>query len=294
MNAPIEIPNNIILKSIYPRTISLLSPNYINDIIEGIMDYILTTDKVYHKNIEIESKLGQFNFISEKAKVFSYINETFRIPDNKSNQFQYKFISGISPSNFYSIWNAIERECNIRNSGIRRIEPIVIKDTFYENGIRVSKFYKGGDLIKEETIKKENRIDFNVRNYGNDFRITCSKEIDTMCDNENSSINKRDKFRISYLFSYFEIDLTISKSNDINERYNYEVEIEIKNLVDLLKGQNWEFNLRTILMRFMQNIINLYTAILPDSINLIDNQERNFKNCYGDYLQNQVKKNINK
>ena len=47
-------------------------------------------------------------------------------------------------------------------------------------------------------------------------------------------------------------------------------------------------------MRFMQNIINLYTAILPDSINLIDNQERNFKNCYGDYLQNQVKKNINK
>ena len=133
-----------------------------------------------------------------------------------------------------------------------------------------------------------------MRNYGNDFRITCSKEIDTMCENENSSINKRDKFRISYLFSYFEIDLTISKSNDINERYNYEVEIEIKNLVDLLKGQNWEFNLRTILMRFMQNIINLYTAILPDSINLIDNQERNFKNCYGDYLQNQVKKNINK
>ena len=293
MNAQIEIPNNIILKSIYPRTIPLLSPNYISDIIEGIMDYILRTDKVYYRNIEIESKLGIFNFIGEKAKVYSFINETFRIPDIKSNQFKSEFRAGISPSNFYSIWNAIERECNNRNSGIRRIEPIVIKDTFYENNIRVSKFYQRGDLIKEVTIKKENKVHFNVRNYGNDFRITCSKEMDTMCENEKFFKKKRDKFRISYLFSYFEIDLTISKSNDSND-YCYEVEIEIKKLVDLLNGPNWEFNLRTILMRFIQNIINLYTAILPDSINLIDNQERTYKNCYGDYLQNQVKKNINK
>ena len=292
MNAQIEIPNNIILKSIYPRTIQLLSPNYINDIKESIMDYILKTDKVYYGNIEIESKLGWFNFISEKAKVFSFINETFRIPEY-SNDFQYNFIASISPSKFYSIWNAIQRESNNINSGITRIEPIVIKDTFYKNGIRVSKFYKGGDLIKEETIKKENKVNFNVRNYGNDFRITCSKEIDTMCDNEDTVYMKRDKFRVSYLFSYFEIDLTISKKDNINE-YSYEVEIEIKKLVDLLKGQNWEQDLKIIIIRFIQNIINLYTSILPDSINLIDNQERRFNNCYGDYLQNLKLKNVNK
>ena len=290
----IQIPNNIILKSLYTKTLPLLSPNYINDIVENITEYILNTDPIYYRNIEIESKLGYFEFLGEKSKIFSLINETFKLPDIKSKDFLYNFKATISPSNFFAIWNAIERESYIKNSGIIRIEPLNIVDKINYDGIRLSKIYKEGEFIKKEIIKKEDKVNFNVRNYGNDFRITCSKEIETDFNENDSFRLTRDKFRVSYQFSFFQIDLTISKNSLEPDNYCYEVEIEIKNLVDLLKGQNWEFNLRTILMRFMQNIINLYTAILPDSINLIDNQERRFNNCYGDYLQNLKLKNVNK
>ena len=49
----IQIPNNIILKSLYTKTLPLLSPNYINDIVENITEYILNTDPIYYRNIEI-------------------------------------------------------------------------------------------------------------------------------------------------------------------------------------------------------------------------------------------------
>ena len=126
-------------------------------------------------------------------------------------------------------------------------------------------------------------------NYGNDFRITCSKEIETDF-NENESFRlTRDKFRVSYQFSFFQIDLTISKNSLEPDNYCYEVEIEIKNLDKLIgKNNNWKFDLKRVLVRFIENILNLYTAILPDCYNLIS-QEENFKNCYGDYLQNNIK-----
>ncbi len=285
----IQIPNNIILKSLYTKTLPLLSPNYINDIVENITEYILNTDPIYYRNIEIESKLGYFEFLGEKSKVFSLINETFKLPEIKSKDFLYNFKATISPSNFFAIWNAIERESYIKNSGIIRIEPLNIVDKINYDGIRLSKIYKEGEFIKKEIIKKEDKVNFNVRNYGNDFRITCSKEIETDF-NENESFRlTRDKFRVSYQFSFFQIDLTISKSSLEPDNYCYEVEIEIKNLDKLIgKNNNWKFDLKRVLVRFIENILNLYTAILPDCYNLIS-QEENFKNCYGDYLQNNIK-----
>ena len=285
----IQIPNNIILKSLYTKTLPLLSPNYINDIVENITEYILNTDPIYYRNIEIESKLGYFEFLGEKSKVFSLINETFKLPDIKSKDFLYNFKATISPSNFFAIWNAIERESYIKNSGIIRIEPLNIVDKINYDGIRLSKIYKEGEFIKKEIIKKEDKVNFNVRNYGNDFRITCSKEIETDF-NENESFRlTRDKFRVSYQFSFFQIDLTISKNSLEPDNYCYEVEIEIKNLDKLIgKNNNWKFDLKRVLVRFIENILNLYTAILPDCYNLIS-QEENFKNCYGDYLQNNIK-----
>lgn len=285
----IQIPNNIILKSLYTKTLPLLSPNYINDIVENITEYILNTDPIYYRNIEIESKLGYFEFLGEKSKIFSLINETFKLPDIKSKDFLYNFKATISPSNFFAIWNAIERESYIKNSGIIRIEPLNIVDKINYDGIRLSKIYKEGEFIKKEIIKKEDKVNFNVRNYGNDFRITCSKEIETDF-NENESFRlTRDKFRVSYQFSFFQIDLTISKNSLEPDNYCYEVEIEIKNLDKLIgKNNNWKFDLKRVLVRFIENILNLYTAILPDCYNLIS-QEENFKNCYGDYLQNNIK-----
>jgi hypothetical protein len=285
----IQIPNNIILKSLYTKTLPLLSPNYINDIVENITEYILNTDPIYYRNIEIESKLGYFEFLGEKSKIFSLINETFKLPDIKSKDFLYNFKATISPSNFFAIWNAIERESYIKNSGIIRIEPLNIVDKINYDGIRLSKIYKEGEFIKKEIIKKEDKVNFNVRNYGNDFRITCSKEIETDFNENDSFRLTRDKFRVSYQFSFFQIDLTISKNSLEPDNYCYEVEIEIKNLDKLIgKNNNWKFDLKRVLVRFIENILNLYTAILPDCYNLIS-QEENFKNCYGDYLQNNIK-----
>ena len=285
----IQIPNNIILKSLYTKTLPLLSPNYINAIVENITEYILNTDPIYYRNIEIESKLGYFEFLGEKSKIFSLINETFKLPDIKSKDFLYNFKATISPSNFFAIWNAIERESYIKNSGIIRIEPLNIVDKINYDGIRLSKIYKEGEFIKKEIIKKEDKVNFNVRNYGNDFRITCSKEIETDFNENDSFRLTRDKFRVSYQFSFFQIDLTISKNSLEPDNYCYEVEIEIKNLDKLIgKNNNWKFDLKRVLVRFIENILNLYTAILPDCYNLIS-QEENFKNCYGDYLQNNIK-----
>ena len=76
----IQIPNNIILKSLYTKTLPLLSPNYINDIVENITEYILNTDPIYYRNIEIESKLGYFEFLGEKSKRFSFVHIPYKPP----------------------------------------------------------------------------------------------------------------------------------------------------------------------------------------------------------------------
>ena len=104
---------------------------------------------------------------------------------------------------------------------------------------------------------------------------------------------ERNKFRVSYQFSFYRIDFTITTAS--NESFpSYEVELEINKLKELLKENNGAVDfgiISTILERFMQNIINLYTAISPETYSTILSKNDNpFKSKMGNYLEFNVKK----
>ena len=272
MQEPLEkIPSNVIIKTNYLYTKRMMSSHFFPIIIEKIMKYIKDYPKNY-ENLEIEAKLGRFEFTGASMKNFEKINEIFVIPDNIETHFsvnKYNFVSGVSPRNFFLIWNALEKEAKLNGANIECIKPIIYKDTIYKGNKRKSEIFQNGKLIKEEIIRKENKEHINVRNNGFDFRITCSKEMPTDIDqNEEKNVeNVREKYRISYQLSFYRVDLTLSKDKVKNEEY-YEIEIELNLLKNELVGvkQIDENKIRAILDRFIQNIFNLYSVLMPEAI----------------------------
>ena len=112
----------------------------------------------------------------------------------------------------------------------------------------------------------------------------------------------REKYRTSYQLSFFRVDLTLCKDNNSQ---SYEVEIEINKLKEeLLKGKQIdEMNIRLILDRFIQNIFNMYSVLMPESIAYNAHQEEQInydiglnkhlkpeeiKNTFGNYFQNNL------
>ena len=282
-------PSNVIIKTSYKYTKNLLSSKYFNSIIDQIMLYIYQHPDNY-ENLEIEAKLGYFDFKGDNVKVLEKINETFIIPETikpSTPSNKYIFNSGISQKNFYLIWSALDKEYHLNGSNIQFIKPQTYKDTMYNNNIykttkRKSIIFQDGQPIKEEIIRKENKKNINVRNNGCDFRITCSHEMPTEIDNNNDKMDiERDKFRISYQLSYYRVDLTISKESNNNE-YGYEVEIELNKLKEELARTKKidDMKVRTILDRFIQNIMNLYSVLVTESI--INNAK------HDEYLVNQL------
>ena len=265
-----KIPSNVIIKTSYKYTKELLNASYINTIINQIIKYIKDHPNSY-ENLEIEAKLGHFEFRGEGVKVLEKITETFIIPEsiktsNLSNK--YFFNAGILQKNFFLIWSALDKESKLNGSGIKCLQPQTYKDTIYKTNKRCSLIYQDGQLLKEEVIRKENKKNINVRNGGYDFRITCSEERPTEIDEkEDIKDNERDKFRVSYQLSYYRVDLTISKDEKSNE-YAYEVEIELNKLKNELVGAKIfdEIKVATILNRFIQNILNLYSVLSPEAI----------------------------
>ena len=235
------------------------------------------------------------------------INETFIIPDTvKSPNPNTKFVfnAGISTRDFFLIWSALDKESKLKGANIVTGKPQSYEDILYKTNKRKSLISIDGTKIKEEIIRKENKKNINVRNAGYDFRITCSEEIETEIDEEKDiEESKREKFRVSYQLSYFRVDLTISKDSKNNE-YAYEIEIELNLLKSELVGKKVidELKIRTILDRFIQNIMNLYSVLLPGAIyyNSIHEEELNNNNhlnqediqsSYGNYFKNNLPKN---
>ena len=310
-----KIPSNVIIKTSYLYTKNLLSLRYFNSIIDQIMQYIRDHPNNYG-NLEIEAKLGRFDFKGEGLKVLEKIKETFIIPESIKSTPTNKFIfnAGIPQKDFFLIWSALDKESKLNGSQIECIKPQTYKDeiynTIYKTNKRRSFIYQDGQLIKEEIIRKENKKNINVRNGGYDFRITCSEEMPTEIDKDNDTLDKeRDKFRISYQLSYYRVDLTISKESNNND-YGYEVEIELNKLRNQLKGfkkmdQNAQFTIRTILDRFIQNIMNLYSVLTSEAI-LNNSKHEEFLNYqlgnnnhlspneiqskFGNYFKNNLKK----
>ena len=299
------IPSNVIIKTAYSYTKQLLTSHYFNSIIDKIIQYIKDHPNNY-ECLEIEAKLGRFEFKGDAVKCLERINETFIIPDNlktSNPNSKYFFNAGIIPKDFYLIWSALDKESKLNGANIECIKPQTYKDILYNTNKRQSAIYLDGQKIKEETIRKENKMNINVRNFGYDFRITCSEEMETEIDEKNDvKESERDKFRVSYQLSYYRVDLTISKDSKNNE-YAYEVEIELNKLKeDLIREKRFnEQKIRTILDRFIQNIMNLYSVLLPESIffNSKHEEEINYKNHlnngeieskYGNYFKNNLSK----
>ena len=297
------IPSNVIIKTAYSYTKQLLTSHYFNSIIDKIIQYIKDHPNNY-ECLEIEAKLGRFEFKGDAVKCLERINETFIIPDNlktSNPNSKYFFNAGIIPKDFYLIWSALDKESKLNGANIECIKPQTYKDILYNTNKRQSAIYLDGQKIKEETIRKENKMNINVRNFGYDFRITCSEEMETEIDEKNDvKESERDKFRVSYQLSYYRVDLTISKDSKNNE-YAYEVEIELNKLKeDLIREKRFnEQKIRTILDRFIQNIMNLYSVLLPESIffNSKHEEEINNKNHlnngeieskYGNYFKNNL------
>lgn len=282
-----KIPSNVIIKTSYAFTKNMMVPRYSSSIIEQILQYIRKYPNNY-ENLEIEAKLGRFEFKGEAMKNFEKINEIFIIPESiKTSELKnkYNFISGVYPRNFYLIWSALEKESKLKGSNITCIKPMFIKDSIYSGNYsgnkRKSEIFKNGEKIKEETIRKENKEHINIRNNGCDFRITCSKEMPTEIDESKDKLeNVREKYRTSYQLSFFRVDLTLCKDNNGE---SFEVEIEINKLREELsrvKPIN-ENNIGQILDRFIQNIFNLYSVLVPESIVYNAQQEEQIKNELG-------------
>ena len=307
-----KIPSNVIRKTSYLYTKNLLSLRYFNSIIDQIMQYIRDHPNNYG-NLEIEAKLGRFDFKGEGLKVLEKIKETFIIPESIKSTPTNKFIfnAGIPQKDFFLIWSALVKESKLNGSQIECIKPQTYKDeiynTIYKTNKRRSFIYQDGQLIKEEIIRKENKKNINVRNGGYDFRITCSEEMPTEIDKDNDTLDKeRDKFRISYQLSYYRVDLTISKESNNND-YGYEVEIELNKLkseLDKVKKID-EYKIRAILDRFIQNIMNLYSVLLPEAILNNSRHEENLnyelglnkhltpeeiESRYGNYFKNNLQR----
>jgi hypothetical protein len=302
-----KIPTNVIIKTSYDKTKQLLRPRYFDEIIDQIVLYIKEHPQHY-EDLEIEAKLGKFEFKGDHVKVLEKINETFIIQDNiKTSNPNTKFIfnAGISSKDFYLIWSALDKESTLNGANIECIKPQTYKDILYSTNKRQSSIYLDGIKIKEEIIRKENKKNINVRNGGFDFRITCSEEIETEIDEEKDiKESERDKFRVSYQLSYYRVDLTISKDSKNNNEIAYEIEIELNKLKTELVGKNKldEVKIRTILDRFIQNIMNLYSVLLPEAIyfNSKHDEELSIHNHltqeeiqsrYGNYFKNNLPKN---
>ena len=300
-----KIPSNIIIKTSYASTKNLMAPNFFGSIIDQIMQYIKDNPKNY-ENLEIEAKLGKFEFKGEAVRNFERINEKFIIPDlpySKNSQNQFNFVAGVAPRNFFLIWSALEKESKLNGANIDCIKPMIYKDFLYTGNKRKSQVFQDGKLIKEEIIRKENKKHINVRNSGFDFRITCSEEMPTDINEELDKIeNERDKYRISYQLSFYRVDLTLSKDKSGE---HYEIEIEMNLLKKELVGAEKinEEKIRIILDRFIQNIFNLYSVLMPNSIiyNLQQEEQINYQigknkhltpqeieNKFGNYFKNNL------
>ena len=185
-----KIPSNIIIKTSYASTKNMMAPNFFGSIIDQIMQYIKDNPKNY-ENLEIEAKLGKFEFKGEAVRNFERINEKFIIPDlpySKNSQNQFNFVAGVAPRNFFLIWSALEKESKLNGANIDCIKPMIYKDFLYTGNKRKSQVFQDGKLIKEEIIRKENKKHINVRNSGFDFRITCSEEMPTDINEELDKI----------------------------------------------------------------------------------------------------------
>jgi hypothetical protein len=296
----IRIPSNIMIKSSFLQFNSR-EPTYMTETILELYKYILNTNPSQYSSLEVEAKLGLFDFKGSCVTALKDIKDPFKLPlynkaDKNYSHFKYDFNSGLSENQFYTLWFFVNEECEKKGSDIIPIEPINYKETHFKSGIRRSIAYKNNQIIKEELIVKKDKHHINIRNMGKDFRITsCIEAKQSVIDYDDVPINYREKFRVSYKFRYFRLDFTVVASYknldvDSSKEMTYEVEFEFVELQKFLLNEYKNFeDFKMMFQRFVQNIFCIYELLTPEMFYYSEYNKRSSDvSIFGDYF----KKNI--
>ena len=291
------IPSNIMVKLAYPfyHNRSLSQP-YMVETIQELYNYVYSKKIIeLNEELEIEAKLGRLHFRGSYVYGYESIQEIFKIPnfDSRDAHFKYDFVSGLEQSQFYSIWYFVDKEADNPKNEIKKLNPKNYNEIHYKSGKRKSALTENNIFMKEDVIKKENKVHFNIRDNGNDFRITACKEIKHEISDDDIPTLKRDKFRVSYEFGFFRLDFTIVNStniNDCNSEISYEIEFELitPRLMECYDYFRNFVNFQYIFNRFFQNIFCFYQLTNPEYFaDRFPNDRDNkfFGNIYGNYLE---------
>ena len=292
-----QVSSNIMLKQAY-ISYAYKNPKWKYETIVELHNYIYSqTDPTQYNLLELEIKFGNFKAEGAYKNYFLFNKDIFKLPQYlNDNVNSINFESGLRESQFYALNYFLELECK-KNSDIRKIEPLKYNETIYNSGKRKSEIYNlKNELIKIETIRKDEKHHIQLRNNSNDFRITIAKEFPSDVTDKDTVELFRDKFRISYKFRFFRLDLTIvSTSKSLQEKnfggsVTYEVEFEFDEINIRAKDfENFEAFYK-IIERYLDNAFSIYEVITKEYFSQFYAINKNSESIFGDYIENILKK----
>ena len=235
----------------------------------SLYNYIYELDPNLWKEIEVEAKLGKVLFQGKCEEKYSKVLNPFVI-SGKFRNCKDNFITFdpcLSKENFFILFEKISKEFENKTNKITG----PIKSCDYDgNGFRKSII--NNNVV--EVLKKMNKHNYDIRNDGNDIRVSISREKRFNNDKEiKLSGFMREKHRISFYYDNFVIDFTIVNSyiNKVLKSTKFEVELEFYKIRENAlnyKGNFKEFE--KVIFQFCYKIENYY-SILKE--NRIENEE---------------------
>jgi hypothetical protein len=290
MNETNVIPSNIMLKSSYGSFLTS-TPKWKIETINELYNYIYTrTDPTDHKFLELEVKLGTYRFEGAYRSLV-IVEDIFKIPRNEGPNISF-FESKVGENDFFSIKFFIEKEMERRNSGIFPLDPELYNEMMYTSGKRKSEITNYRTRQKKTVvIKKEDKHHIQLRNCGSDLRITICKEYPKEMEDNDVVESYRDKFRMSYKFRFFRLDLTITQGGrTVMEKNSSPKSFEVEFEFDEINIRTMEFgeydSFFKIIERFLENSFALYHTISKDYFVKFYSASNNSQSLFGDYIQN--------
>jgi hypothetical protein len=289
-----QVSSNIMMKAAYV-SFSSHNPKWKYETIIELYNYIYhKTDQSQFNLLELEIKFGCFKF-GGGWQTLQYIEDIFKLPSVRNDNSNFiNFESKLSENNFYSLIFFLDKECE-KNPEIRKIDPELYNEIIYTSGKRKSEVLNLRNKEKKTVIiKKDDKHHIQIRNSGADMRITICKEFPTDVTNEDVPDMYRDKFRMSYKFRFFRLDLTVVQSGKTLQEKNscsnnYEVEFEFDEINFRAKEfRNFESFYR-IIERYLENAFSIYESISKEFYSKFFSQSNKRESLFGDYIENVCK-----
>ena len=289
-----QVSSNIMMKAAYISYVSH-NPKWKYETIVELYNYIYhKSEASQHNLLELEIKFGTFRF-GGGWQTLQYVEDLFKIPSVRNDNINFiNFESRITENNFYTLMYFLDKESE-KNSEIRRVDPELYNEVIYTTGKRKSEILNLRTKEKKtQIIKKDDKHHIQLRNNGSDIRITVCKEFPTELTSEDVPDIYRDKFRMSYKFRFFRLDMTIVQSGKTLQEKNsasnnFEVEFEFDELNFRTKEfANFEAFYR-IIERYLDNAFSIYEGISKEYYTKYFNQSEKKESLFGDYIVNVCK-----